>query len=534
MDDLTSCIPSVLLIQLYGSMQPPDAEPLSVEVLAAAILNKYPFCHVVTITIKKQEDISQINSEIINTLLSQVIGISVPQSTFDLSFLVIEAIYRTNPDANIILGHALPTHSPDYFLRIFPKLLIVRGWGEESFVQLIEYYCAEIGSIENIPNLCYLKNGRLFFTHIKWPSTIVNPIRYAPELFFPRVEGSRGCHHDVCTFCTRQPRNKKLEPSWRRRKISEIIEDISEIKSKGKYMFTFTDEDFIGDDLVGAQSIAKELQSIKNIHFSISVRIDNIINPLDTETDKKQRRRVFELLRKAGLNLVFLGVESLSNSQLKRYNKHVTSELCIRSIGEIQSLGIGFEMGFILFDPLLTENELSENIQVIEETGLWANIGNIFNYLRPQKDSAYVDLLNKSKLSGIYNPNTLSYDSSFLYDVIGKIFQQGNSWIREFDPIYLLARNIARNEYANGQYLHFVLVYRSLTFRYLRFLSKTNGVLTEVDSQEKLQFFNVERNTLIRNLYQAILRKERNTRLTETELVLKIECSSFLSLHPIK
>lgn len=522
--------PRLLLIQLYGDMQPPDAEPLSVEVLAAAILTKYPLSHTVIRTIDIYNSNNQINSLIveINSLSPIVIGISVPQSTFDLSIQLIKGIYQTNPYAKIILGHALPTYAPDIFLQPYPDLIIVRGWGDECFVQLIEYFYEKIGNLENIPNLCFLKEGTLFFTNLKWPAKIIMPIRYKPELYFSRIEASRGCHYNICTFCTRQPRNKKLESPWKRRKIPDILDDIQNVTAQGKSTFTFTDEDFIGEDIEGAKKIAEGLRLYQGIQFSISVRVDNIINPSDTAKEKDQRHSCLELLRDSGLYFIFMGVESFSNSQLIRYGKHITTEDCINSIREIQRLGIRFEIGFILFDPFLSINELSENIQVIDEKCLWTYIGQIFNHLRPQKDSSYLTLLNKSNLIGKYNPETLSYDCSFLNKDVCQIFTEGNNWMRNIDPIYLLARNIARTGYYDDQYSHFVLGYRSLSFRYLQFLANNIRDLRNDDFQDKKGRFDIEINSLIQDLFQAVIIKEKYIGLDETENLLKRECNLYL------
>ena len=214
--------PRIILFQLYGAKQPPDAEPLSIEILAAAARERYPQSEIRCIPLNHTSEEEKINYaiSIIDLSSPNIIGISIPQSTYLLSVNLMEAIYRDNPSANVIIGHALPTYAPEIFLNKFPRSIIVRGWGEESFTQLIENILEHRTPLSDIPNLCFWKNGQLSMTLVRWPSKIIKPYRESPERFFSRVEASRGCHHDVCTFCTRPPQPDNMLPWVRRSTIS--------------------------------------------------------------------------------------------------------------------------------------------------------------------------------------------------------------------------------------------------------------------------------------------------------------------------
>ncbi|MCP4614716.1 MAG: radical SAM protein [Planctomycetes bacterium] len=520
--------PSIILIQLYGPMQPPDAEPLSIEVLAAATLDHCSEARIEILTLSTRDD-AKSTQQIIDRIRDQMpnlIGISIPQSTLYLAFNLIRAITQLDTKSHIVIGHALPTHSPDIFLDDFPDLIIVRGWGEDSFVELVKHYTMNSPNLDDIPNLCYLQDAQLHMTPLQWSSKIFKPIRSKPALYFPRLEASRGCQHDICTFCTRAPRNNKHNLTWYRRPVDAVLQDIADIKAKGKKYFTFADEDFIGQDIKGAQKIAEGLLKVGELQFSLSIRADNVFNPLGTYAENEQRRRLFETLRKAGLYLVYIGVESLSDSQLKRYGKGITAEDSIRAVREIQRLGVGLEMGFILFDPLTNKSELIENIERLDQSGLWANVGQLFNCLRAQKDTPYMRLLIMSELIDQYHPNTMSYDYRYSDPLIGEIATFCRTWLGEFDPIYLLARNIERTSESSGVYAHFVFSTRSLLFRLLRKILNVQIIQNQRVDQEILSFFGIEREGLVRNLYRYLASKSE---LTETERTLKQECELFLA-----
>jgi radical SAM superfamily enzyme YgiQ (UPF0313 family) len=59
------------------------------------------------------------------------------------------------------------------------------------------------------------------------------------------------------------------------------------------------------------------------MQFSLSLRVDNVYNPKESDTLTLRRLNLFRLLKEAGLSLVYFGVESLSDTQLKRYGKGV-------------------------------------------------------------------------------------------------------------------------------------------------------------------------------------------------------------------
>ena len=521
-------LPRVLLIQLYGVMQPPSSEPLSIEVLGSAVQNNFNNAEIIfekASTRKSLQDLERILSLVSQKTLT-VIGISVPQSTLSLSIEMIKAIYLLRPRAKIVLGNSLPTYSFETYLDLFPKIVIIRGWGEESFVELINNFLFGSPPLEAIPNLCYLHSSEVRLTPARWPTQIPSPIRLDPSVYYSRVESSRGCHHDVCTFCTRSPKDRDLDLTWVRRNTTVVLQDIQELKDKGVRFFTFTDEDFVGSDLDGAFEIAEGLKLIGELQFSLSVRADNVFNPLGGSAENLRRKQLLTKLREAGLYLVFVGVESLSNSQLRRYGKGTLAEDNIRAIQLLQQIGTELEIGFILFDPLLTQVELQENIEKLDQFGLWIHVGQLINNLRPQKESAYTHMLVKSELIGKYNPDTMSYTPSFADPVIGEIMNFCRRWLEEFDPIYILARHIQRTTDASGIYTRFMIYVRAILFRLLRTSLEIRIRQNKVLTDDVLEPFNAEREGLTRNLLGCI---QSSPQLTETETNLLHECHKFLS-----
>ena len=93
-----------------------------------------------------------------------------------------------------------------------------------------------------------------------------------------------------------------------------------------------------------------------------------------------------------------MGIESGSQSQLKRYNKSHTIKESIEAINILRSLSITIEIGFIMFDPLCTLNEIEENINYIITNNLTAHISAITNELKIYHKASYKELLDKFEL----------------------------------------------------------------------------------------------------------------------------------------
>jgi len=502
---------------------------LSIEILTASIYKKFPKAQIKNFAV--DNNFSQKSTravlEGIRRNKTDVVGISIPQSTYELSIDLISSIVKEKQQTKIVLGHAIPTYSPYSFLEKFPQVIIVRGWGEESFQLLIQhFYFNNPPNIAYIPNLFYISNNQIITTITKWPNEIISPNRITGKGYFPRIEASRGCQYNKCSFCTRPPcNNGKLTSTWRRKNLPTVINEIKDIAIHGNTVFTFTDEDFVGSDIMGAIEIGNTIKQIGNLKFSLSVRADNILNHSDTDSQKLERRRLFKLLKEAGLYQVFVGLESLSNTQLKRYGKNISIKDNIKAISELKKIGINYEIGFMLFDPLLTMDELDENLSMLQKTKFWMNIGQLYNYLRPQIDSAYLNLLNKVQINNKYNPDMISYDYDFINKDINSIYHYARMWLNEFDPIYLRARSL-KNNYQDQCYIDFINNIRFLQFELLKYLF----INTQKKTMINLSIYNYQRRKLIEQLHNGMVKGGNNS--SEVTLELNKLCEKFLAENP--
>jgi radical SAM superfamily enzyme YgiQ (UPF0313 family) len=169
--------------------------------------------------------------------------------------------------------------------------------------------------------------------------------------------GSRGCYRR-CTFCYVSPFNG----SWRGRSPENLFEELCDLYNKGVRYFYFADANFFGPGRAGKER-AKRLADIilkegLNIRFGMECRVN------DLEKDSLSR------LVAAGLREVFLGVESACNHTLKKFRKGTTQEVNSRAIALLRHFGIEPNLGFIMFEPQTTLEDVRANLEFLKDNKL--------------------------------------------------------------------------------------------------------------------------------------------------------------------
>jgi hypothetical protein len=126
-------------------------------------------------------------------------------------------------------------------------------------------------------------------------------------------------------------------------------------------VFLFQDDDFPVRTEEGSEWIKifcrelKRKELTNKIMWKINCRPDEI------------NRDNFALMKDHGLFLVFLGIEDGTDSGLKRLNKHMTVAKSMEGINILKKLEIGFDYGFMLFQPATTYRSLCDNLDFLRE-----------------------------------------------------------------------------------------------------------------------------------------------------------------------
>ena len=162
------------------------------------------------------------------------------------------------------------------------------------------------------------------------------------DTMFPRVASMRtsiGCPFS-CSFCViHHVMNKK----YLQRDPEDVVDEIAGLKES--HIYFVDDEMFINPDRVKKIAELLKERGIKKKYISWA-RSDTIVkNP-----------ELFKLWKEVGLDVVYVGLESMDEEKLKEYDKRVGIETNRKAISIIKELGIMLHAAFIVH-PDFTAND---------------------------------------------------------------------------------------------------------------------------------------------------------------------------------
>lgn len=293
--------------------------------------------------------------------------------------------------------------------KFLPNSLIVKGHGEETVLNIISDIPREF-----TPNLYYFNKEKVRYTFSK----VFDPDNYvAPKIDWKpinlinlhldevsvRIEPSRGCNKkNPCSFCYNSSitgKNKK----WTPLNLKEIVKNIAQHARKTPNSINFIADNFTADInrlkllLNEIERLQKEGILSKKTKFYASVRVTDIYSSKDSKEEREKKIAIFRKMKKLGFNLLFLGIESGSNPQLKRYIKQTTREENLNAIKILNKLGIHIDGGFIMFDEILDDSlkEILENISFLRKVNAPKLLLFPFNKLIVFPGTTYAKILKK-------------------------------------------------------------------------------------------------------------------------------------------
>lgn len=303
-----------------------------------------------------------------------IIGFTLNYGQFLPSLAIAKKIKELAPEKTVVFGGSRTVGELGIrVLRSFDYIdCIVSGEGEEALYQL----AFDLSNTTTIPNLIYRDHEQIL-----WNKT--DKVIDMNSLPFPQfedfyndlwstndevtqyflchgrlpVEICRGCWWNQCTFCNYNVQH----PCYREKSVKRIVDEIVYLSD------TYTMLNF---QIIGNTFLKKEyrllLEELKNIRRDFN---------FFTETRAGQlKREDYRLLKEAGFTNIQTGIESFSQSYLKKINKGT------RVIDNIAALKFCKEFGITNEYNLIVDYPNEEKID-FEETQ--HNIQHIKHYLDP-------------------------------------------------------------------------------------------------------------------------------------------------------
>ena len=316
-----------------------------------------------------------INTKSINPNFNKKRGILTSEDfkrIFDSDVLLISSITRTSPQSQelaklfkqknkegwVIAGGPDPTFRIEDWLKYAD--IIVIGEGEKTLLELMNKLIKHPGNLNSVKGIAYKKRKEIVITK---PQELLTSeeLSQLPHPFYDKnirdkisagvVETSRGCPNN-CDFCTV---TKVYGRQYRVKSIDYIMKELKQTKDMGKCLF-FTD-----DNLTAIPSKTMEL---------LEAIIENGLNKkygvAQTTIKLADNPELMQSLKKANINALCIGIESINDETLKELGKPYTAEQNKRAIKILK------KAGFWIHGMMMLGGE-GDTPETLKETLEWAN-----------------------------------------------------------------------------------------------------------------------------------------------------------------
>lgn len=269
-----------------------------------------------------------------------LIGFSVMTGKPISTSLIVSSYIKSKYNIPIVWGGPHPTILPKQTLESKFVDFIIRDWGSIALLQLIEQIKNGKTKKEDITGLGYKQNGKIVlnpqmshfevldyrdipYDLVNVDATLYNRMK-SGKLIFP-FYSSMGCPWN-CTFCMAPATYKIVKgKKWQPYDVNTILENLEYLESRYpiEVFQDYADESFIELD-----RMKDFLNGYIQRGFADKYKLDFRgvrINDLDKMDDE-----YLELMVRANVGMMFIGVESGSDRVLGIMKKNITTEQIIR------------------------------------------------------------------------------------------------------------------------------------------------------------------------------------------------------------
>ncbi|MDE1889722.1 MAG: cobalamin-dependent protein [Planctomycetota bacterium] len=313
--------------------------------------------------ILRRDQIAETVKELISKYQPDMVGLTAMSFQFATAQRIATLIKGINKNIKIVLGGYHATLMYDELCKSeesHPFDFLIRGEGDLCFNELLEAIDSK-RPIENILGVSFQYNGH--FTH-----NLPRPLEDLARIKIPDrskriwkgyqyygftldiVESSRGCVMP-CNFCSM---DKMYGKTFRRFGIERILADIANAKQHGTNFIIFSDDNFTLD-VKGFESLCDAIVSAghNDIRYIIQASSTGIASS-DTLAEK---------MAKAGFRIVFLGIENVSEENLRLMKKGNIVEKTKLAVKRLHEQNIMIVGGMIIGNPNDKEEDIARNYE---------------------------------------------------------------------------------------------------------------------------------------------------------------------------
>jgi len=361
-------------------------------------------------------------TERINGLKPDVVGTSSVAANSGLTKHVLSITKGLNPEIKTVVGGHHPSLYPQDFDDKNVDYVVI-GEGEITFPELLRSIETN-DSIESVLGVAYKDSDGLKYNGLRpvmknldnlaMPAWHLTQKYRAKNLYFrlawrpiDLTFSSRGCNN-ACDFCGNW---KMWQKTYRSRKPQDVVHELSLIPAKHVII--------VDDNTLDSKESSKLAELIESAGLNKSLQIYGRAKKVADDP------KLVEKWRRAGMETLLIGLESIEKDRLKQMRKNTTPEINDKAIKVCKDLGVQISSYFIV-NPNFTKGDFDRLSNYIFEKKLDHPV---FTVLVPFPGT---DLYNKVK-------NDITVKSFNLFDYFHSVLEPKlglEKFYEEFGKLY--------------------------------------------------------------------------------------------------
>ena len=306
----------------------------------------------------------EINAHLEGALEKEIglVGFSVNMASLHMSNDIARRIKSRDKGVTVVFGGPLFLNKK-YIHEVLQNSdvdVVVYGEGEHAFTQLAGALSKK-GNIKAIPGIAFRQNGSVcvndpasqvnlddlpFLDFVSLPLTDYDDARHIPFM------ASRGCIRR-CYFCSDAP----CWPGYRAMSGERVFQEIAYHKNIYRDIghIRFIDLEFNGN----MNSLVEFSDLMRDRPLDVNWSANMVVRPELT-------RKVIEKMARSGCEHIIFGIESGSESLLKRMNKYYNIKDADRIIRQMHEAGICVTANFMFGFPGETEDDFTQTLAFLK------------------------------------------------------------------------------------------------------------------------------------------------------------------------
>ncbi|NVM52296.1 MAG: B12-binding domain-containing radical SAM protein [Candidatus Helarchaeota archaeon] len=282
--------------------------------------------------------------KLIKKLDPKIVGFSMMVDNIWTTIDLMKRLKSWNPNITTVAGHILASFFPEKMMKEIDFDFCVRGEGEYTFLNLVDYLFKKKTDFKEIKGIAYRENGTIKTTSL--PEQVKNidelPIpdrklidfNYGLSHKSTSMMTSRGCPFK-CRFCVN---SIVMGKAWRPRSAKNVVEEIKLLKDEG-----YKDIFFIDDNMTLSKKRTFQIcagikrDQLDDIQYTGNCRVDNVSLTL------------FRALVSCNFKEILFGLESGVQRILDYYKKGITVSQIEQAIKTAKKSGLEIIFGSFVF-----------------------------------------------------------------------------------------------------------------------------------------------------------------------------------------